>query len=141
MYEFLDRRLNDLSGPHGFILSAMRLWVRVAREGQCGCRALTQGFVRAGVPEALPDFGMAMMTLDHDAMEHLRFGGPASRCPVTDDEARLLALFDAALAGVPARVRRLAAALVSADAVARLTTSIELVALRLSDGIFMERDR
>jgi hypothetical protein len=140
MYDFLDRQTDALAEPHRFLAAAMRLWVRAAREGQCRCATLADGFARIGAAEALPDFGIAMTTLDRDGAAKLSFGS-VEHGIVTDDEARLLTLFDAALAGRPDQVRRLAAVLVSADAVARLATSVELVALRLSDGIFVERDR
>lgn len=49
-------------------------------------------------------------------------------------------MFDAALAGVSGTVRRIAAGLVAEEAVSALALGAERVALRLSDGVFVERD-
>jgi hypothetical protein len=136
LYQFLDRPVGLLPEPQGFVLSAMRLWVAGGRAGRCPCRAVLQGFVRRGVPDVLPDFGIAMAALDRDGLSRLSFvpGGAT----VGEGEARALALFDAALTGMP--LRRLAAGLVAEEAVAALTLAAERVAVRLSDGVFVERD-
>jgi len=140
MYLYLDRRAADLGEPHLFLLAAMRLWVESARAGRCSCATLVKGFAQRGVDAAVRDFGIAMTALDRDALEKLGFGcRHAMR--VSEDEARLLTLFDAALAGDQPRVRRIAATLVREEAAATLATAAEWVALRLSDGSFMEHDQ
>lgn len=140
MYRYLDRPVWDVPEPHRFLLAAMRLWVQQARAGRCPCRALADGFAARGIAPALRDFAMAMATLDGDATSTIRFADRG--CPVVrDDEARLLALYDAALAGLPDRVRRIAATFVADDAAGRLATAVEWVALHLSDGTFVERDQ
>jgi hypothetical protein len=136
VYQFLDRPIALLPEPHAFLLSAMRIWVASARGGRCPCRTLLQGFVRRGVPDMLPDFGIAMAALDRDGLSRLSFAPDGAT--VGEGEARALALFDAALAG--GAVRRIAAVLVAEDAVSALTLAAERVALRLCDGVFVERD-
>lgn len=140
MYRYLDRHVADLGEPQRFLLAAMRLWVESARAGRCNCAALVTGFAHRGVGAAVRDFGIAMAALDRDGLGKLAFGQRhASR--VSEDEARLLTLFDAALAADPPRVRRIAATLVREDATATLATAAEWIALRLSDGNFMEQDQ
>ena len=138
MYQFLDRPVGSLSEPHAFLLSAMRIWVASVRGRQCPCRALLYGFVRRGVPDVLQDFAIAMAALDRDGLSRLSFVPDGAT--VGDGEARALAVFDAALAGVSGTVRRIAAGLVAEEAVSALALGAERVALRLSDGVFVERD-
>ena len=139
MYRFLDRTAATLPDRYRFLLDAMRLWTQAARAGRCPCRALLQGFVRHGVPDALRDFGAVMATLDAHAPAVLRFGLPGA-ARVTDDEARLLAMFAAALDGTPAPVRRVAASVGGEPAAARLAIAAERVALHLAGTIITEKD-
>lgn len=136
MYRFLDRHVADLDPSHRFLLTAMRLWTNVAANPE----AVARTFSAAGATETLCDFGIAMTTLERDSSWMLRLA-PAGHGRVQEDEARLLALFDAGLAGRPVDVRRLAASLVSDDAAPRLATAVELIALRITDGVFVERGR
>ncbi len=140
MYRYLDRGVTELGEPQRFLLAAMRTWVESARGGRCACATLAAGFVHRGIGPAVRDFGIAMAALDRDARGKLRFGCRHA-IVVSEDEARLLALFDAGLAGQPDRVRRIAASLVRDDAAATLSTAVEWIAIHLSDGTFMEHDR
>ncbi len=139
MYAFLDRQVWDIDEPYRFLLAAMRGWVHAARSGRCPCAAVAGGFVARGAPLATRDFLIAMSAIDRDGIGPSRFGarGCAS---VGEDEARLLALFECAMAGVPDRVRRVAATLVRDDAAEPLATAAEWVAVHLSGGAFVERD-
>lgn len=136
MYQFLDRSVGSLPEPHAFLLSAMRLWVASARTGRCACRAVLHGFVRRGVPDVVQDFAMAMAALDRDGLSRLTF--VPDGVTVGDGEARALAVFDAGAAGASAR--RIAAGLVTEEAVSVLALAAERVMARLTDGIFVERD-
>ena len=140
MYRFLDRALWEIDEPYRFLVAAMRLWVQRTRAGQCPCVALAPGFTYLHVEGALRDFSVAMGTLDRNALTTLRFGQRGGLA-VLEDEARILALFEMALAGEPERVRRIAATLVTEGAVACLTTAVEWVALHLAQGVIEERDR
>lgn len=140
MYRFLDRALWEIDEPYRFLIAAMRLWVRRTRAGQCPCVALVPGFTYLHAEGALRDFSVAMGTLDRNALTTLRFG-QCGEPAVLEDEARVTALFSAALAGTPDRVRRIAATLVTEGAVDCLTTAVEWVALHLSQGVIEERDR
>jgi len=127
MYRYLDRTVDRIDEPARFLLAAMRTWVVAARAGRCCCHALHAGFARRSIAEALPDFNMLMATLDHDGFGKIRFG-PVGTARVTDDEARLLSLFAAAQEGPIARLKRVAAALVTEDAVGTLAQAADFVA-------------
>ena len=116
----------------------MRTWVGAARAGRCCCHALHGGFTQRGIAEALPDFNMLMATLDQDGFGHIRFGAAGS-ARVTDDEARMLALFKVAREGPIARLKRVAAGLVVEDAVARLAQSADFVATAMATGTAADR--
>lgn len=140
IYAYLDRTTGALAPPQRALLLAMRAWVAGARTGRCPCAEVGAALATTGADGVARDFGIAMATLDRDAAAPLRFGTRhADR--VGDDEARLLALFDAARSGRGERVRRIAAGLVREDAVARLATAVGLVAMHLAQGVFEERDR
>ena len=126
MYAYLDRHVRDLDERDLFVLSAMRGWVAAARGGRCVCHALSRGFEARAVPEVLGDFVSAMATLDHNALARLRFA-PVAWPKVTDDEARLLALFALDRDGEPERLPSVAAGLVADDAVAPLLGAIDAV--------------
>lgn len=140
MYRFLDQPVADLDEAHGFLLGAIRSWVACARAGRCLQVDLGRPFVQRGIPAALGDFAMAMAALDRDGLGRLRLSVRGSG-RVNHDEARLLALFDAGLAGMPRRLRRIAAGLVSGDASPTLVQAVEQVAVALTGTIFVERDR
>ncbi|MFA6113723.1 MAG: hypothetical protein WC729_07010 [Sphingomonas sp.] len=133
MYRYLDRAIRRLDEPEQFLLVVMRTWVGAARAGRCCCHALHAGFAGRGIAEALPDFNMMMVTLDQDGFGHIRFGAAGS-ARVTDDEARMLALFAVAREGPIARLKRVAAGLVVEGAVARLAQSADFVATALGAG-------
>ena len=137
MYQFLDRQVTALAEPHRFIIVAMRAWVTAARSGACPCAALSEGFAERGVTGALRDFTIAMTTLDHHGTAVFHFGPIACRC-VSDDEARLLALFDAAANGGAVQVHRIAAALVKPGATRALATAVDWVMTRLQETPFAQ---
>lgn len=140
MYRFLDRTIREVDEPYRFLLVAMRLWVERARAGQCPCAVLSAGFAYRNAEGALRDFAIAMASLDQDAQARLHFGRRGC-LTVREDEARLLALFAAALGGEPERVQRIGATIVVPDAVAPLATAVEWVAMHLARGVIEERDR
>ena len=138
MYRYLDRSVCDLPEPQAFLLAAMRSWVGAVRTGRCPCAAIAAGFATVGHAAAVRDFGIAMATLDQDGLGRLAFR-PLTCAHVGEDEARLLALFDAGFAR-PLR-HRLAAGLVAEEAVDRLSAAVAWVALALVDGRAAERAR
>lgn len=142
MYRFLDRQPSDLDEHQHFLTGAMRQWTAAARAGRCPCAALAPGFGWRGVMAALPDFTKLMALLDAHALRWLRFGVPGAE-RVTEAEATLLGLFDAALGGQGAAVRRIAATLVG-DAVPavseELARAAEWVALRFVQVPLARRD-
>ena len=141
MYRYLDQDTTRLDEPHKFVVAAMRRWVEAARAGRCACASLRPAFARQDATSAMGDFGIAMSTLDREGLAPLRFGGRATS-RVTDDEARLLALFEAARAGTsPVRLRRIAATLVADAAADRLAMAMQFVAAHLDSGVIVERDR
>lgn len=139
MYRFLDRPLNQLDEHLHFLISAMRHWTLITRRGGCACRVLAPAFTWRGVNAALPDFANAMASLDRDGKRWLRFGDAAAPA-VSDDEAVLLALIDAAMQGERDAVRRIAATLVTEAALARTIAAVEWVALRFLQAPLAQRD-
>jgi hypothetical protein len=140
MYEFLDRRTDVIAEPYRLLLSAIRIWVRASIEGRCHCARLKLEFAGADASDALPDFSIAMVALSRDATHKLRFGTPGHPM-ITDDEARILTLFKIAATDSTASVNRVAAGLVTAEAVGVLRTSAELVAYHLAQRVVAERDQ
>ena len=140
MYRFLDRPVADLDPTHRFLLAGMRLWVAATGSARAHHAPVARAFAQAGTIDAAGDFAIAMRTLEEEDGWIWRLA-VASHRDVTEDEARLLALFDAGLAGRAPLVRRLAAGLVSGDAVGQLALAVELAAMRLTGGVMMERDR
>lgn len=100
MYRFLDRPVPELDGTSRLLVWAMRGWVVDAQVGRCACARLRPVFAAARLEPALRDFGMAMYLLNREGTGRLHFCLPD--CPrIGDDEARLLALFAAAIEGAP----------------------------------------
>ena len=139
MYRFLDRAIWEIDEPYLFLLTAMRLWVEQARAGRCPCAMLAAGFAHRNAEGAVRDFTIAMAALDRVGLATLSFGSRGC-LTVREDEARLLALFGAALGGDPERVRRIGATIVTDDAVGSLANAVEWVALHLAQGVIEERD-
>lgn len=131
MYRYLDRPLAQLDARAAFLVAAMREWVSTVQRQQCPCRATAFRFKAIGLEEVAGDFGMAMHTLNGEGLAPLRFGAPC-RATVSDDEAKLLALFDAPVDNGPEIVQRLAAALVDQTAVTRLARAATVVAAHLA---------
>ncbi len=132
MYAYLDRPLGALSPKERFLIASMRAWVVSARRGSCLCEALTYAFSHNGMGVAFDDFCLIMGTLDSAAIGHLRFGS-LDLARVTDDEARILALFEVARAGPLDRLRRVSAGLVQEDAVSSLAQAVDFVAIAMAD--------
>ncbi|MEI9926924.1 MAG: hypothetical protein WDN44_03445 [Sphingomonas sp.] len=128
MYRYLDRTLSQLEPPAMFLVGAMRDWVWSVGHERCPCRALIARFAAAGLGGTAFEFGTAMAILNRGALDMLRFG-PPGYARISDDEARLLALFDAQ--NQTAR-HRMAAVLVEEAAVARLTQAIAAIVADLA---------
>lgn len=143
MYRFLDRLPPNLDEHFHFLTGAMRQWTAAARAGRCPCAALAAGFAWRGVGAALPDFTTLMALLDAHGARWMRFGMPGAE-HVTEAEASLLSLFDAALSGQGGAVRRIAATLVADHTVPaaaeRMATAAEWVALRFVQAPLAQRD-
>lgn len=131
MYRYLDRRIDQLGSPQAFLVGAMRVWVGTSMAGRCPCAALRAPFAAKGAVHVLQDFGMAMAALNVDGLATLHFGANGAEI-VSDDEAVLLGLFDAAGTPDSAAIYRRAAALVTDDAVFCLTQAVKHVAVALS---------
>jgi hypothetical protein len=131
MYQFLDRKLDELDAPAAFLVGAMRLWVTCVQAGRCPCAVTARHFDGAGLANVADDFGMAMFTLNGDALEPLHFA-PHGCHRVSDDEARLLALFLSPGEGHSPLLDQLAATLVHPGATARLTMAVSIVAAHLA---------
>lgn len=129
----MDRAIGQLAAPERFLLASVRAWIAAARERHCICEALRHGFRHHGAIGALRDFTHAMAVLESEAIGPLRFGS-LDFARVTDDEARILALFDVARAGPMDRLRRVSANLVGDAAAPRLARAIDVVARAMADA-------
>ncbi len=132
MYRYLDRAIGQLAARERFLLASVRAWVAAARDGRCICSALHHGFRHHGAADALRHFSLAMAALDSEAIAPLRFGSLDFGL-VTDDEARILALFDVARAGSMDRLHRVSANLVDDTATLRLAKAVDVVARAMHD--------
>jgi hypothetical protein len=131
MYRFLDRRRDGLARRDLFLLGAMRAWAGAAQRGCCPLDGLTERFDAVGAADAAADFAIAMAALHCDGVVPLGFAF-AGYDGITDDEARLLALFDAP----DALADRMAATLVRQDAAPHLARAAGRVAARLRGAPF-----
>jgi hypothetical protein len=130
MYQFLDRRLDELGAPAAFLLRATRNWIASVQKGRCPCHMTATHFASRNLEHVASEFGIAMFTLNGDGLLQLHFAPPG--CPkVRDDEARLLSLFRVAVDGGGPALKQVAAALVDETAVERLTQAVTLVATHL----------
>ena len=89
MYQFVDQPTNRLSRGSQLVLWAMRGWTRQLNSGLCPPAALTPGFQRLGIIEALPPFHKMMVLLNHHAAGNFVFRCLAASA-IGEDEAVLL---------------------------------------------------
>lgn len=130
MYQFLDRRLDELGAPAAFLLRATRNWVACVQKGRCPCHMTATHFASRNLEPVASEFGIAMFALNGNGLLQLHFAPPG--CPkVRDDEARLLSLFSGAAHGDGPALRQVAAALVDETAIERLTQAVTIVATHL----------
>lgn len=129
MYRFLDRPVAELDGTCRLLVWAMRNWVAAAQTGRCACARLRPVFAAAGLEPALRDFAFSMHLFNREGVGQLRFRPPDCHA-VCDDEARLLALFAAAIGGVP-ELEHMAMQLVRAPYALALQRTLEDLAAAL----------
>lgn len=123
MYRFLDRNIAELDAGTGVLLWAMRSWVATTTRHRCPTAALSGAFLHWGIADLLPDFDMTMRQLYVNGTAWLHFGPP--HCDrVREDEARLIALFHAAVLAECPSARRMAAQLVEDDTLATFTLAL-----------------
>jgi hypothetical protein len=133
MYRYLDRPLATLGTPERLLVWAMRHWVQSISAGRCPCAALGPAFRKFGVDEAVGDFNIFMLVLNGKAQATIRFA-PVCFGHVNDDEAKLLALYDAGARNAGETVLRMAEQLVRPDAVRNLATAVERTAATVMDA-------
>ncbi|WP_068079997.1 hypothetical protein [Novosphingobium rosa] len=131
MYQFLDRKLDELDAASLFLLREIREWVSSVQAGRCPCRTTARNFATVGLESIAEDFGMALFTLNSDGLQQLQLAKPGCLA-VRDDEARLLALFQSAADGDGYRLQQLAATLVEEPAMARLMQSVSVTAAHIA---------
>jgi hypothetical protein len=119
MYRFMDRPVSSLAPGHQILVWSMRGWVAAMALQRCPCAALGASFERWRVADLLSDFNMTMCLLNGEAQGHLHFCRPDCGT-IRDDEAMLLALFDAAASDDYRRLQRIAAQIVKPEAVSPL---------------------
>ena len=91
MYDFVDRPVTSLDGGGRFLIWSMRSWVAALGQRECPAARLAPAFARWRMIGGLQPFHQAMLLLNRDALEPLRFCAlPCNH--VSEDEAILLAL-------------------------------------------------
>ena len=130
MYDYVDRRLNSLDTGSRFLVRSMRQWVQLMAQARCPRTALEPVFARRGMSAALPDFHMAMILLNRDAKETLRFA-PLHCAHACEDEAVLLSLARLLLDGRREAADGLFALLVVEEAVFALSRALSTVSAQI----------
>lgn len=130
MYQYLDRPIGSLDEAGRFLVWSMRGWTQSMAERRCPPSVLAAAFDRSSLPEALPHFHMAMMTLNRDGLEKLGFG--QLDCPhVSEGEAILLSLLRLIGVGHQDAADATIALLVKEEAVFVLKRALTAVAILL----------
>ncbi len=131
MYDYVDRPVSQLRDRDHFLVWAMRRWVHAAHDGQCPPSIIGPAFSRWRMLGALPHFHLAMILLNRQARGPIRFG--PMPCPyVTEDEAVLLALVNAFIAGNNSCAHATVSLLVQEDAINGLVTCLTTLSTRLT---------
>lgn len=125
LYDYIDRRVTDLGDDDVFILSAVRSWVAVVRNGRCAQAALRSGFAARRVEGALLAFDCAMTIVDRYGYGTMRFA-PICCHEISDDETRILNLFVAARCSNPLSTS-IAASVVEDEMAMRLADAVAKV--------------
>jgi hypothetical protein len=131
MYEFVDQPIDRLSRGSHFALWSMRVWACTIGRRGCGPATLAPAFARMGVVEALPDVHLALMSLNHEALEKLTLAAPAWAV-VTEDEAVLLGLWRDAHIGATARLDGTLGLLIEEEAVAKASRAFTSAAAKFT---------
>lgn len=130
MYRYLDRSVGEIEPVQRLLIWSMRSWVATLASGRCPCTALGPAFRGWGIEEVLSDFNTAMLVLNGEGQASLHFSAICCR-QLSDDEARLLTLFDAGAASDAALLQRLSDQLVQPQAIWHLVTAVERVTAML----------
>lgn len=130
MYDFVDQRVVTLDQGGRFLIWSMRSWLGAMREGQCPAAALGPAFLKWNLPEALPDFSMAMMLIARHALEPIGFA-PLACQRIREGEAIMLSLFRSTRERSDEDVRATLGLVVEREVVASLQMAMEAVATQL----------
>lgn len=133
MYDFVDQRVTSLDHGGRFLIWSMRSWVHALGKSKCPPSAIGPAFAKWNMIGALPHFHMAMMVLNRDALEILRFA-PLGCHHVSEDEALLLNLFRSLRNNNPKVVRDTLTLMVNEDSVGSLFVALTALALRLAEA-------
>lgn len=135
MYDFVDRPIDQLGNSGRFLLWAMRKWTDAAMRSACPAVLLSQGFTAVGALPALPDFHFAMATLNRRARGQMLLA--PMRCGlIGEDEAVMIALWQAAAADRAAQLRASLTLIVHGDAVPAIERTMGRACDRLFDAGF-----
>jgi hypothetical protein len=133
MYDYVDQRVTSLDHGGRFLIWSMRSWVHALAKSKCPPSAIGPAFAKWNIIGALPQFHMAMMILNRDGLEMLRFG-PLHCHRVSEDEALLLNLLRTLRRDNPEVVRDTLALMINEDSVGSLFVALTALALRLADA-------
>jgi hypothetical protein len=133
MYDFIDQRVADLDCGGQFLVWSMRNWVQAVQNRRCPPHSIAPAFAKCGMISALQHFHAIMMILNKEGLETLCVS--AVRCQnISDDEARMLSLFQAGCHNRTYQVRNMAEVLVTEGFVAQLSGSLAALSLHLVDN-------
>ena len=133
MYDFIDRPVTRLGKGGRFTIWAMRSWVQAVNAKTCPSAAIGPAFMKSGVIEALPHFNMAMMLLNHHAIEPLRFA-PLGCARIREGEALMLHMFKGLGDASPERTGETLKLMIEEIAFTSLFTALTAVAFRLAEA-------
>lgn len=130
MYDFIDRDVGRLSRGGQLMIWAMRAWVRASASRQCPSTAVGPAFLKWHCIDALSHFNMAMVILNHHALEAVGFG-PLPCRHVREGEALLLAIMRNMARGASIDTRKTITLMTEANWVGPLHSALEALSRHL----------
>lgn len=91
MYEFIDRPVSSLDRGGHFLIWTMRTWARSVSQSHCPAGAIVQAFSKWRMIAGLQPFHRAMLILNRDALQTVRFCSLGCN-HISEDEALILTL-------------------------------------------------
>lgn len=134
MYEFVDRPVTALDRGDRFLVWSMRSWVKTMCKGQqCPASAVAPAFAQWKMIGGLQHFHQAMLLLNRDSLEKLRFC--SLNCNhVSEDEAIILSLIRSLRENNPQTVRDTIALIIDEDSIGDLLGALSALGSALEEA-------